>query len=194
MSLRAKGIGSDESTIGALSSIVFASAALEAFINERSEWAAQMCNFVSQTNIVVTFSNVMADAERSRSSVPAKYQLARWILCGQAYDQGINPYQDFSLLIDLRNSLLHLKPRPSIIKRFSGKNILIVSDDDAAIESLIGGWTIRIQTKEMAMWAARSAIAFIAEFLDAVSSNAEIHSIIPSKLEYFGPDLTLLKF
>src|SRR5215469_5593934 len=169
MSLRAKGIGSDESTIGALSSIVFASAALEAFINERSEWAAQMCNFVSQTNIVVTFSNVMADAERSRSSVPAKYQLARWILCGQAYDQGINPYQDFSLLIDLRNSLLHLKPRPSIIKRFSGKNILIVSDDDAAIESLIGGWTIRIQTKEMAMWAARSAIAFIAEFLDAVS-------------------------
>src|SRR6516162_4060301 len=79
---------------GAFISIAFSAAALEAFINERAEWAAQICEFAPQPEVARTFANVMRDAEKSRASVQSKFQLARWVLRREAYDQGTNPYQD----------------------------------------------------------------------------------------------------
>src|SRR5258708_36354789 len=70
----------EDGKMEALGSVVFAAAALEAFINERAEIAAQVCALASQNDAIVAFSNVMKDAEASRASVPANYQLARWIL------------------------------------------------------------------------------------------------------------------
>lgn len=174
----------------AINSIIFSATALEAFINERSEWAAQMCDFAPQPDAVVAFANVMQDAEKARASIQSKYQLARWVLTGQAYDQGANPYQDFAVLVDLRNSLLHLKPWPAVMKKLAGKNVLLAQNYDA-LESIIGGWTLLLHTREMATWAAHSAIQFIAEFLSSVQQPSA-RTVLPSKDDYFSDEQWLL--
>jgi hypothetical protein len=159
----------------AIISVVFAASALEAFINERVDWAVQLCNEQDEPEVVRTFASVLTEAENSRASLESKYKLARWILTGKGYDQGTNPYQDFSLLISLRNSLVHLKPANTLLKRFEGKGVLL-PEDQVAFESLDdpsepmpGSWTERVATKEMAIWACDAASRFVVEFIDSLS-------------------------
>lgn len=123
----------------AIVAIVFAASALEAFMNERVEWAVQLCAKGEQRELVRTFASILTDAENSRASLESKYKLARWILNGKAYDEGANPYQDFSLLISLRNSLLHLKPATTILRRFEGMR----KSEEPYEKALFGRTTLR---------------------------------------------------
>jgi hypothetical protein len=95
----------------ALVSIVFAAAALEAFLSE----TAYLAEFAEQKaptpGVVSAFAQVMEDAEESKASIESKFHLAHLTLTGNAYDRGIAPYQDFSLLIAARNALVHFKSR-----------------------------------------------------------------------------------
>jgi hypothetical protein len=171
-----------------LYSIILASAALEAFINERVEMAVQLCEAASQPTPVIVFSHVMTDAEESKASLRAKYELARWVLCGQAYDRGGLLYQDFVLLTDLRNSIVHLKPWPAVIERLTGKGLLAHTkhaEVTKLIKSYSGGWTVQIQTKEMAIWASQTAVKFIADLLDSASNNMLVRPLMPTTAEVF---------
>jgi hypothetical protein len=150
----------------------------------------QLCDYAPQSQPVATFANVLRDAEKSRASVQSKFQLARWVLCREAYNQGSNPFQDFALLIDLRNSLLHLKPWPNVVQKLKAKGLIQKGLEE--LNSIIGGWTLLIQTQEIAVWACRSAILFIAEFLDAVSQDISVRTALPTKNDYFGSALWLL--
>ncbi len=162
----------------AITSVVFAASALEAFINERIEWAVQLCAEGEQPEVVRTFASVLTDAENSRASLESKYKLARWILAGKAYEEGANPYQDFSLLISLRNSLLHLKPATTVLKRLNAKGVLLPEEE--AFESSFGGslakpmagaWTERVATKPMAVWACKAATNLVVDFLDSLDKE-----------------------
>jgi hypothetical protein len=105
---------------GALVSVVFAAAALEAFLNE-SVFLAEMSlrrkvrearrqqRVLAEPPTVSTFAQVMKEAEVSRAQIQSKFQLARIVLSGQAHDKGSAPYQDFTDLMAVRNLLMHGK-------------------------------------------------------------------------------------
>ncbi len=59
--------------------------------------------------MVSTFANVMDEVEKSRAQIQARFQLAHLVLTGKTYAKGAAPYQDFSVLIEARNELLHFK-------------------------------------------------------------------------------------
>jgi hypothetical protein len=121
----------------ALVSVVFAAASLEAFLNE-SVYLAE--NTRGAPPIVSAFAQVMADAEESKVQLQSKFQLGNLVLTGKTYDKGTTPYQDFSDLIAVRNSLMHGKSNElfltidgkpgallnpvAVIDRLNSKNIL----------------------------------------------------------------------
>lgn len=92
----------------ALVAVVMAAAATEAFINEvgayyklgHREWEPRE-----------TASGVAhAAAEENRGSTKLKYLMASLTLSGHMFDQGTQPFQDFSTLMSIRNDLMHPKP------------------------------------------------------------------------------------
>ena len=151
-------------------SVIFAAASLEAFINETADWARQVSNFSSQPDRIMTLAQVLTDAEKSRASVQAKYQLVHWILFSKAYEQGSNPYQDFALLMELRNSLMHIKPRPAVISRLESRG-LFPNLTDQDFTQFSGFWTMAISTKQIANWSCHSAASFAVDFLSKVEKD-----------------------
>ena len=64
----------------------------------------------------ILFLTLADEIETNKGSIKLKYLLAYSILSGQACNKGSSTYQNFSLLIDARNGLMHMKPSD-----FSGK-------------------------------------------------------------------------
>ena len=117
----AKGISAPSRQGGqdsALVSVVFAAASLEAFLSE-SVYLAEFSNYIARikgdigaaSETAATFAQVLDDAEDSRASIESKFHLANLVLTGKAYEKGASPYQDFRLLTDLRNALVHFKSK-----------------------------------------------------------------------------------
>jgi hypothetical protein len=161
----------------ALVSVVFSVVALEAFLNEITEHAQEMCAYqpTVEGNEAVLFSQVMGDAEESHVRLESKLTLAKWILSGKTMDRGAQPYQDLALLIRLRNDLIHLKPNKlfvhgvttneeahkDLMKRFKGKQIL-------ANDRQTGSWTSLVQTKAVAEWSCRTAAHVVTDLCSGV--------------------------
>ena len=131
----------------ALTSIVFSVISLEAFLNEAREVAHDIKENPSEPEVVTAFSRLMEDADRL--SLESKFILSNWLLTGKRADTGRPPYQDFSLLVNLRNALVHFDPnepwntfeeaaalrQKKIITSLESKNIL------ATKVWGIGSWT-----------------------------------------------------
>jgi|HubBroStandDraft_6_1064221.scaffolds.fasta_scaffold585820_2 hypothetical protein len=83
-----------------LATVIHAATSLEAFINEelehsrahRPEW-----------------SEIYDEFERDK--ILPKWLVLAKLLCGKTFDKGREPFQSFKLLIDLRNGLVHYKPK-----------------------------------------------------------------------------------
>ncbi len=110
----------------------------------------------------ILFAQVMGDAEEAHARLESKFTLAKWILSGRNVNRGGQPYQDFALLMRLRNDLVHTKPNKlfvhgvttneeahgALLARFRDKNIL-------ADDNVTGSWTYLAQTKAVAEWSLR---------------------------------------
>jgi hypothetical protein len=94
---------------------VFSVIALEAFVNEMTEHAQQMSAYQPTVEgpEVVLFAQVMGDAEEAHARLESKFTLANWILSGRNINRGGQPYQDFALLIRLRNTMANRVVSPS---------------------------------------------------------------------------------
>lgn len=164
----------------ALVSIVFSVVALEAFLNEVTELASDSKKYPPnlEPHSVSVFAEVMSDAERSHATLESKFTLANWILAGRRLDRGAQPYQDFALLIRLRNDLVHFKASDSfdqnatpeeihkdLIARFKDKNIL------AENESSAGSWTFLVQTKAVAEWSCKTAALMVTDFCSTIPQS-----------------------
>ncbi len=88
--------------------IVFCATALEAFINECGRLARTVPT-ANRQNVVDAFASVMGELEDRRESLTIKYHLGLLVFKGEAWDEGGQPFQDFKLLIGLRNELAHMK-------------------------------------------------------------------------------------
>jgi len=159
----------------ALVSIVFSMIALESFVNEMTEQAQNMSP--TQPAEVSTFAQMMGDADDDHASIDFRVRLAHWIMTGRMMDRGSQPYQDFALLIWLRNDLVHTRPNKlfaygkttmeevhgRLLKRFKDKNILA--------DEYIASWTHLVQTRAVAEWSARTVAAVVNEVCSGTSES-----------------------
>jgi hypothetical protein len=166
---RAEQKGSD-----AIVAIVMASAAAEAFIND-----------VADTPTIEPRLNACVDAlvqlEQSRASVTLKYLVASLCLSGSSFNKGSAPYQDFAMLIQLRNAIMHGKvtTMPGEIDK-QGERIVdelgkrkIASGGSSGVHQ---SWFDKIQHPKVAQWACVSAHAVITSILDMASRLPGNHS------------------
>src|SRR5882762_8714497 len=98
----------------ALVSIVVAAISLEAFINEFGGTAAIHATLEGTPGWVNALAAVLDEAENNRASITSKFQLAMLTISGKPFDRSAAPFQDFDLLMRLRNEIVHLKPFETI--------------------------------------------------------------------------------
>ena len=114
---RARKTSSQDRELGqmdALDAIVFAAVALEAIVNEAVELAAQLPPpGTSNPPSVDSFATLLAEVERSHGSIQLKFMLAHQIFTGGTYDAGRAPFQDFVLLVALRDAIVHYRLQDS---------------------------------------------------------------------------------
>jgi hypothetical protein len=143
--------------------IVIAAAAAEAFINELAENIGIYRQNASDRNpdAITPRMAAAADAvfklERKRASIHQKYLAVSKALSGRKFPKSRGPYKDFGLLIELRNSIMHLKPvRPSephpgekVTRALVHRGIAI---DTGPLVSF--PWFNRLETPAVATWPA----------------------------------------
>jgi hypothetical protein len=157
-----------------LISIVFVVVSLEAFLNESAGVAHDVKENQSEPEIVASFAQLMEDAKWS--SLETKFNLAKWLLTGKRADRGRPPYQDLSLLVRIRNALIHFDPNYKWdtfeeMKNLSQKKII----NDLRAKNILaervwghGSWTSYIQTKAVAEWACHAGSQVVLDFVKDV--------------------------
>jgi hypothetical protein len=158
-----------------LISIVFAAAAAEAFINEIGELAS----LLPEPDQVQNVARLLSEA---RGNTKLKFLLVKLALTGKPYDKGANPYQDFAILINLRNSLMHLKfdriesvkinevrvQHPRVINNLSSKNVLAQFEDD---KNVIASWLLRVSTPAVARWACNATAGIVKDVVESIPDS-----------------------
>jgi len=173
----------------ALVGIVLATISTEAFINELQN-AAEAQSGAAAPGWINALGYMVAEAEKSRASIESKYQLARFILTSQPFDRGAAPFQDFALLIGVRNLIVHAKPQEAKVQRdadgellwvelkimcqLQASRILGVSESLRNAATTIGADAIvsdllaEISTHSVAKWACKAAAGIVNGLLDAI--------------------------
>lgn len=164
--------------LAALVSIVFSVAAVEAFLNEATEMAVDFSDLPSEPQVVSAFAECMRDAENSRASLESKFALANWVLAGKRLNKGAQPYQDFALMVHLRNGLVHFKgnerfEQNATAEEFHKKLIQKFATKDLLAEDMKpGSWIHAIETKAIADWSCRTAAQVIVDFVSKAPQGA----------------------
>ena len=160
-------------TDDALLSIVMAAASTEAFVNEFSEYAPLVCGELLSEAILAPLAacaDVLREMEESRAPVTSKYLIASLALVGRSFDKGAAPFQDFKLLIDLRNAVMHVRPSFGEDTHTAQRITDTLAQRGLAIAGGPGAldWFDRLMTPAVAAWAHDSAVAIIRGLLELV--------------------------
>jgi len=197
----------------ALVSLVFAVISLEAFFNETVELAnmaliserAFVANGVNpkspEPEVVYAFVQLMTDAEKARSSLESKFLLANWLLTGKSLDRGAQPYQDLTLLLKVRNQLVHFRPNdiftepevtPEILSHSQNPAIVQLRSKNVLATDIVGlsGWTAWIETKAMAKWACDVASRMVLDFVSKTPVEGQWGHFLRFSQRSFTPEVT----
>ena len=181
----------------AVVAVVFSVAAFEAFMNEATAFATGSPRQIGKPSSVRAFADIMQELEESRADLRVKFLFARVIFVGEPYDKGARPYQDFDLLVRLRNAIVHLKELdelqgvpgpgetvepPRIIERRRDLNILAEFDKGTTPQP----WRY-IQTRAVARWACNSAANMAQSVLDLVPDSLFKQTLEMSYREHIKP-------
>jgi hypothetical protein len=176
----------------ALVSIVFSVLTLEAFLNELAEYAHD--TDISKPEVIDTLADFLIDAERSNASLETKLTVGNWILTGARFKRGEQPFQDFALLVRLRNDLVHFKANArfedgvptgrmhaNLIDKFRDKKILA---ENLKVDEL--SWSRLVQTKAVAEWSCKTVARMVTDLCNKIPADFR-HFIRPSE-HYYDPD------
>jgi hypothetical protein len=157
--------------------------AVEGFINELGECAAFTIQDHEEPPAIAAVATVLATTEDSRGSTEAKYMLAHLALTGNAYDRGGPPYQEFALLLEARNALVHHKPErwvsrgdgsealyrqaASVRKKLEERHLTC----EAAAFYPFSHLTDLIRTRAVARWAINTAWSMMQSIITAVPES-----------------------
>ena len=162
---------SSESIVG----IIFSAMAIETFLNEVIEQGSGLQHIVTskaEKERIQTMASVLGELEKQRVSVRVKIEMAHFILKGKSLDKGSLPYQDFALLTDLRNALIHKKPETfatalpldlsvtiephPLVKSLADRKLIPLPPKRSAPQ-----WETYISVPEVAVWAHNLAIDMV---------------------------------
>jgi hypothetical protein len=180
----------------ALAAILFSAASLEAFINELEALAQPVEGFPPPSAAVTQFIDEARQLPRS-GEVEAKYLLAAQVLGGQPYDTGGKVYQDFKYLFDLRNEILHRRPR----ERFGENNAPHISYakvvDRLRSRNILGNYQGNsrtldtldvISTRAVAKWACEAVIHMVEPLIEAATGESLLTIHVQQYKEAFSID------
>ncbi|GAB4578012.1 MAG: hypothetical protein Fur0022_07440 [Anaerolineales bacterium] len=162
-----------------LIAIIFSAAAVEAFINEIGVLASHSTSEPA-SNQIQNIGSLLSEIEDARGTTNLKYMVGKFVLTGKAFDKGKNPYQNFALLIELRNSIMHSKfdriksvrvndvqiDRPPIIKKLPKKILGNFGGD----RNPIANWLDLVSTPATAKWACNAASEIIKDMVEAIEA------------------------
>lgn len=165
----------------ALASIIFAPLSVEAFINE-VVLQAETGTSRQPNPTLRTFADVLNEMEQSRAPITSKIMMGKFILSGESFDKGENPFQDFALLVKLRNEIVRQKAfeeyspnkegnhairRRGILEPFKNRGVLARTTAEERNEEVLTNWLDDISTRAMAVWACSAAYGILNNILDA---------------------------
>jgi hypothetical protein len=170
---------SAENNQDAVVAIVFAALAIEAFLADMIEMAEVQIYMGSTSQPLKNFANLLDELERSHGQLALKVQIAALSLSSETFDKGRPPFQDFSLLIALRNQLVHIKPdvvehspeswvRPErrvsdLLQGLRQRSLISKNLDDSRVT-----WTVLVSTPNVANWAYSTARQMAQEIVDKI--------------------------
>ena len=151
-----------------LVAIIFSAAGIEAFVNETLDSLQfpieKGLAELDQLRAVATAAGLFGKS----ASLATKVQLLSATLAGHTFDVGAQPFQDFDLLIALRNALLHQRieripdvhsselPPNKIVQRLISRGL--VAPDDSGIPSPMIG---PISDPSVAEWALKTGTRMV---------------------------------
>jgi hypothetical protein len=156
-------------TDDALVAIIFAVSTLEAVLSEVIYMAKSFAKMSPKIDMFADFLNKLDDAH---ASLKDKYFLAHWLLCDKKLNRGAKLYQDFSLLIDIRNALVHLKPDKvsvnkqidNLLKELKNRHLLSEGFPPRYKSGERAIWVFYISNSNVAKWACNTAVSMIGGF------------------------------
>jgi len=163
--------------------VIMAAITSEAFINELAESAKLHSINHKITPQLQAFIDTQQEIEAERGSLKLKYQMAAIALSGKSLDRGAKTFQDFSMLVTVRNDLVHYKPTtdkwvPSGTgdgeKVQPPKYVTALQQRGIARKPANGAnwpWLMSIQTAEMAKWACETAHAIMKTIYDMLPNE-----------------------
>ena len=105
---RAKDAGQGDLAEGLSDSVVallFSAATLEAFIGEFAELSS-----LNGSEKLQRIAEILDNLEASRAQLGSKFMTLKLLLDGKGFKRDALPYQDFQLLLEARNYIMHMKP------------------------------------------------------------------------------------
>jgi len=178
----------------ALSAILFASLAAEAFINEVAEAAARDANGPWMTDLpgvdlLRDLAGTLSAIEDAQGSIGLKYHMASKILSGRTFDASKAPFQEFDTLVKVRNEIVHprhrdrtregryIEPTSPAIRDLQQRGLTTTrgrKPGDAA-----GGisWLNEIECARTATWACQTAREIITAVLTMLPQDFRLTAI-----------------
>ncbi|MEO7860979.1 MAG: hypothetical protein ABIU05_11125 [Nitrospirales bacterium] len=176
----------------ALVSIVFSAATIESFLNELPRFLSMFRDLLQdeppQVPLFVKQANELINKRGRAGSTENKYLLAYSILSKRDCEKGGPDYQNFKLLFEARNGLMHAKSAT-----FSGEadpdGNLVLGVSDKLIEKFgASGFlneldaplpgSLRIATPKAAHWACNTAAAVVNSIVNVVPECQHKHNLL----------------
>ena len=184
-------IHNDRGISDAIPAILFSAMSIEAFLNELPELATAYIKPEEEPeDVAKKLATLLTTVEEYNGQIKLKLEVTYIAISGKRPKQGIQPYQDFVTLFNLRNELVHLKPKdeytlnldsddlPSskrtILNKLSGLNILRepstyknpVINKDCPVPLLE-----RISTPAAAKWACNTAAKTVQDIVNKMPNS-----------------------
>jgi len=186
--------------LDALVSVVFSVIALEAFINDLGALAAISPQLRGPSTLIL--ADIIEEIEADRGSIQSKMFLAKSILSGTPYDKGAQPYQDFSLLVALRNELVHVRDLDGVTVSYSSSEGWQLESSSRMADKFrsrniiaeIAGFPPPIHlftTRAVAEWACNTTVKMVHSILISINDDDELKEMTDSlyfpHFEQVGP-------
>jgi hypothetical protein len=154
----------------ALSAIILSVVSLEALIGELVEVVRGLLPHhpKDSRNRGKALIDALELIEEGRGQLALKFQIAKLILSGTPYETGARPYQDFDLLLEIRNGLIHpkafaVKPDESgspldPLRKFRERLRSLEIIAEIPSENVMAPFSTWVQTKAAGRWACNTAV------------------------------------
>lgn len=163
----------------ALPSYVLAVAAVEAFINET------LLGDMARVHFPQSPLWAVPDTSMDRLDICTKLVIVPQMLVGSSFERGTLPYQDFAVLVKVRNAIVHYKMDhavPKWIKPLSDRKVAFTPPKGIDYD-----WVWKMSCTEGIRWAHNSACAVAAKLVEFVPEARRPELFLDHLIQNFPP-------